>query len=143
MQSEAIESLASEFHLTETERNELVRSQTKTKIKDRTSWAKTYLVKAGLLQVPRRGYCTITERGKSVLDSNVSTININFLKKYPEFNDFRTLRRDNASLENFSSLSESSLTSEENIHFNPRKLWSQTPCPKIEIHCLKHQGDPA
>ena len=34
--------------------------------KDRVAWAKTYLVKAGLVQQPKRAYCEISALGKSI-----------------------------------------------------------------------------
>lgn len=34
-----------------------------TTLRSRVGWAKTYLVKAGLIEQPKRGICLITERG--------------------------------------------------------------------------------
>ena len=31
---------------------------------DRVGWAKTYLVKAGLIHQPKRGYCELSKKGR-------------------------------------------------------------------------------
>jgi restriction endonuclease Mrr len=53
--SDAIDRIAAEFHLTPEERSELLPSGRQAKIANRVHWAVTYLVKAGLLDRPRRG----------------------------------------------------------------------------------------
>ncbi|WP_216069670.1 winged helix-turn-helix domain-containing protein, partial [Acinetobacter junii] len=37
---------------------------------DRLSWAKTYLLKAGLIEQPKRAFCQISELGNSIDLSN-------------------------------------------------------------------------
>ena len=44
------------------------------------SWAKTYLVKAGLIGQPSRGICVISERGRLALESG-KEINNDYLNK--------------------------------------------------------------
>ncbi|QWL66625.1 restriction endonuclease [Aeromonas jandaei] len=53
----------------------------------RVSWAKTYLVKAGLIEQPKRGFCLITERGKAALASG-QTIDNHYLAQFKEFVNF-------------------------------------------------------
>ncbi|USP11399.1 restriction endonuclease [Aeromonas dhakensis] len=55
-----------------------------TTIRSRVGWAKTYLVKAGLIEQPRRGICLITERGKAALASG-QTIDNHYLAQFGEF----------------------------------------------------------
>ena len=74
----AINCIADEFKLTEKERELRVPSNTQTIINNRVSWARTYLIKAGLLKSTRRGYFTITDAGKEVLSTETSDIDINF-----------------------------------------------------------------
>jgi restriction system protein len=81
--------IADEFRLTEDERRELLPSGKQPIIQNRVAWARTYLKKAGLLDSPQRGVIEISDRGKKVLSENPKTINIIFLRQFPEFLDFR------------------------------------------------------
>ncbi len=87
---ETIDALATQYHLTDEERNELLPSGQQSIFDNRVGWARTYLKKAGLLIAIRRGYLQITERGKQVLKQNPSAINIEFLKQFPEFAEFQS-----------------------------------------------------
>lgn len=60
-----------------------------TYIRSRVGWAKTYLVKARLINQPKRGICEITPRGREALASN-QVINNDYLSQYDAFNDFRS-----------------------------------------------------
>jgi restriction system protein len=53
-------------------------------LRSRVGWAKTYLVKAGLIEQPKRGICLITERGKTALASG-QTIDNHYLAQFSEF----------------------------------------------------------
>ncbi|WP_279007670.1 restriction endonuclease [Aeromonas hydrophila] len=55
-----------------------------TTVRSRVGWAKTYLVKAGLIEQPKRGICLITERGKAALASG-HTIDNHYLAQFNEF----------------------------------------------------------
>ncbi len=55
-----------------------------TTLRSRVGWAKTYLVKAGLIEQPKRGICLITERGKAALASG-QTIDNHYLAQFGEF----------------------------------------------------------
>lgn len=56
---------------------------------NRVHWAKTYLKKAGLVEQARRAHFSLTERGRDVLNSGVTRIDIRYLSQYPEFLAFR------------------------------------------------------
>lgn len=86
-----------EFKLTDEQRHAKIPSGKTTYIKTRVGWAKTYLVQAGLVTQPKRGYCLITERGIAALNSN-EEINNNYLKQFPEFLAFQ--QRSNKSIAN-------------------------------------------
>ena len=60
---DAIEYISHFFNLTEQEREELLPSGQQYIIDNRVGWAKTYLLKAGLIQSLRRSYFNITEVG--------------------------------------------------------------------------------
>lgn len=88
---EAEETLATEFSLTEFDRQELLPSGRQSIFKNRLGWARTYMKKAGLLDAPRRGRFKITPRGIEVLSQNPKRIDISFLKQFPEFLEFQNL----------------------------------------------------
>jgi len=67
------------------ERARMLPSGNQTVFANRLNWARAYLVKAGLIELPRRGYCRATERGRKVLAEGVSELNVGFLERYPEF----------------------------------------------------------
>ena len=86
---ELISTLADRFQLSESERAELLPSGNNV-FDNRVYWARTYLKKAGLLQNPRWGHVQITERGCKILAQNPSTVNVDFLKQFPEFVEYYT-----------------------------------------------------
>jgi restriction system protein len=57
-------------------------------IYNRVAWARTYLVKAGLLVGTKRGYFKITQKGIDVLKKNPSVINHRLLKQFPNYVEF-------------------------------------------------------
>jgi restriction system protein len=77
---EAVDSLGTEFGLTDDELRELLPSGQQETFANRVNWAKTYLKKAGLIHSTRRGYFQITERGLKDLERKPSRIDIKFLK---------------------------------------------------------------
>jgi len=82
---EAIDALANELGLTESDRKELLPSGRQATFNNRVGWARTYLTKAGLIELPRRGHFSITPRGLAALKTNPPKINIAFVEQYPEF----------------------------------------------------------
>ncbi|PIN86516.1 restriction endonuclease [Candidatus Woesearchaeota archaeon CG10_big_fil_rev_8_21_14_0_10_44_13] len=91
---EVVNSLSNEYHLTEEEKRELLPSGQQPIIDNRIGWARTYLLKAGLLSSPRRGYIKITEKGLEVLKQKPNRVDIKFLEKFPEFIEFRTIKKE-------------------------------------------------
>ena len=86
---DAYEDLSSEFGLTQEERKELLPSGRQPVVNNRIGWAKTYLVKAGLLESVRRGYFAITDRGKTVLEENPEKLDVKYLCRFSEFVEFQ------------------------------------------------------
>ncbi len=86
---DAVEKLAEEFRLSEEERKELLPSGQQAVFKNRVGWASTYLKKAGLLNSGKKGYFSITQKGMAVLREDIISIDVNFLTRYEEFNEFR------------------------------------------------------
>lgn len=84
----AIDLLAKQFNLTEKQLQALLPSGRQAIFDNRVGWAKTHLVKAGLLESPRRAYFQITARGQEVLQSKPAELNMNYLRRYAEYNEF-------------------------------------------------------
>lgn len=87
--SQVVDELADQLGLTPEERSELLSSGKQTVFSNRVHWAKTYLNKAHLVKITRRGHFKITPRGEEALRSNPSTIDNNFLMQFEEFREFR------------------------------------------------------
>ncbi len=86
---DVLELLAKEFQVTDEERQHLLPSGRYPTFDNRIAWAKTYLKKAGLIDQPRRAYFQITERGREVLSSAPSFINMKYLERFPEYIAFK------------------------------------------------------
>jgi restriction system protein len=97
--SEVREELADHFKLTEDERRELLPSGGSIIFHGRVGWARTYLRKAGLIDLPSRGTMQITQRGLEILREDHQRIGISVLKRYPEFIEFQTSKRELSSIE--------------------------------------------
>lgn len=86
---DAYSAMADYFRLSDEERKALLPSGKQKVIENRVSWARTYLVKAGLLYSPKRGCFQITETGQSFLSTNPQRLTIEELRKYEGFKEFR------------------------------------------------------
>ena len=64
-------------------------SGTKTVFYDRVGWAKTYLVKAGLISQPKRGFCELSEIGHQLDLSKLTSITIEYLMQYESFSNYK------------------------------------------------------
>ena len=91
---EATDHLADQFSLTEEEQNDLLPSGTQPLFYNRVGWARTYLKQAGLLELTRRNYLHITNKGKDVVESKPAKINMKFLEQFPEYIEFRERKRE-------------------------------------------------
>lgn len=86
---EAIDTLSTKFALSDQEREEILPSGKQAVFDNRVGWARTYLKKAGLVESPRRSFFRITSRGLEIIKQNLKTIDVRFLKQYPEFVEFQ------------------------------------------------------
>jgi len=84
------ESLTEKSGLSDLEKRELLSSGKQTVVDNRIAWAKTYLVKAGLIESPKRAHLQISERGLKVLKNNPAEVDTKFLMQFPEFVEFRS-----------------------------------------------------
>lgn len=87
--SDVVERLAAEFQLTADEREQLLPSGRQTTFANRVHWAKSYLGKAGLIELTKRAHFRITERGLEVLAIPPERIDIKYLNQFPGFQQFR------------------------------------------------------
>lgn len=85
---DAIDYLANLFKLTDQEQQELLPSGKEPIFKNRVGWSRTHLKKAGLLDYPNRACFKITSRGKELLETQPTGINMSLLKQYPEYLEF-------------------------------------------------------
>lgn len=80
--------VADELRLSPEERAQRHPSGGSTVIACRVHWAKTYLKQAGLLEQPKRAIVGITLRGRELLRSNPTNIDIATLQQFSEFKSF-------------------------------------------------------
>ncbi len=84
-----VEELADQLGLSPQERSELLPSGKQTVFSNRVHWAKSFLSKAQLVELTRRGHFKITARGQAVFQSPPAQIDVKFLMQYEEFRQFR------------------------------------------------------
>jgi restriction system protein len=133
--NDIVDTLAENFNLSEDEKKELLPSGVDFLFRNRVSWAKTYLKKAGLLDTPKRGITCITQRGTDVLKQKPEKINIPFLKQFPNYLDFRSVRGDVSATEVDVRNEDQLQTPEEildNTYQNIRKTLAQELLDKIQ-----------
>jgi restriction system protein len=95
--SDAVERLAIEFGLSTEERSHLLPSGRQTTFANRVHWAKSYLSKAGLVELTKRAHFLITDQGREVLATPPERIDIKYLSRFPSFQQFREAADDKES----------------------------------------------
>jgi restriction system protein len=90
--SDVRDRVCDKFSLTDEERREMIASGKQTVIQNRVGWARTYMNKAGLLEIPDRGKVKITPRGIDALKNGPDRISVSWLKQFPEFQEFHNPR---------------------------------------------------
>jgi restriction system protein len=134
--NEIVDILAEEFALSDDEKNELLPSGVDFLFKNRVSWAKTHLKKAGLLDTPKRGLACITQKGIDVLNQKPANINLAFLRQSPDFSESRDVSAVNGSIKNIDIQDNEELQTPEeildNTYKNIRKALAQELLDKIQ-----------
>jgi restriction system protein len=77
------------LRLTSEDRARLLPSGGQTVLSNRLNWARSYLMKAGLIESPRRGQVRATDRGRDLLREPLTEIDLSVLERYPEFTAWR------------------------------------------------------
>jgi restriction system protein len=88
-----ISQLADRFELTEEERREMLPSGGARLFDNRVGWAKTHVIKAGLLLAPRRAISKITPKGINALQTYPDRIDLKVLQDFEDYREFRATRR--------------------------------------------------
>ncbi len=77
------------FNLTQQDLEQMLPSGRQSTFLNRLSWAKTYLLRAGLLDSPTRATIVITQNGLDVLQENPPFIDIRYLMRFEGFRQFK------------------------------------------------------
>ncbi len=85
--------LAAQMHVTAEDRAILLPSGTQPLFTNRVGWTVTHLAQAGLLDRPARGVTQITARGLEVLHQYPARVDMKVLRRFPEYEEFRTRTR--------------------------------------------------
>jgi restriction system protein len=85
---EVSQKLADDLGLSAEEHSQLLPSGRQTVLHNRIHWAKFYMTKAGLIDVPRRGRFVASEAGLLLLAQRPEKINVETLLEYPTFREF-------------------------------------------------------
>lgn len=133
---EADDFLSDQFKLSEDERRELLPSGQQPVFRNRLGWARTYMKKAGLLSTPKRAHFKITERGVELLKEKPTEITSQFLTRYQEFVDFKSIKKtkDNGeeSEENHYDII-TDKTPEESLEYAYQKLRSELAKEVLDV----------
>jgi len=122
---DTVDHLAQVFGLTEDEQKARLASCNSEVFYNRVTWARMYLLKAGLLRATRRGYFSITKSGLEGLARNPSKIDNAFLRSYPGFMEFKRVQPRQAGSSNASRTSSVELetkTPEEALEYGYQQL---------------------
>jgi restriction system protein len=90
---EVMATLAEQMKISEADRDVLLASG-QTRFYNRVMWAETYLSKSLLIEKTGRARFKISSRGMDVLKKNPPRIDTKFLEQFPEYQAFKTKKKD-------------------------------------------------
>ena len=105
--------IAAKFSLSDQEREQMLPSGKQRLLHNRIHWAKFYLMKAGLLESPKRGRFVATTAGQAVLASPPAKLDTQYLLTIPAFQEFYRADEDDASVSPATEVKPSTATPEE------------------------------
>lgn len=79
---------ANALNLSDDDRAEVIDSG-QTKLHNRVGWAKTYLMKAGLIESPKRANFKLTELGKNAFQQGAECVTLEYLNQFESFRNFQ------------------------------------------------------
>ncbi len=85
-----VEKLTKEFLLSDEETEELLPSGRYPVFRSRVGWARTYMVKAKLIEAPAKAQLKITPRGLKVVKEGLDKLSSKYLRKFEEFQKFQS-----------------------------------------------------
>lgn len=112
--SDVVSRLGASLQLSEQDLSELLPSGKQTTFANRVNWAKSYLGKAGLVTLTRRGYFQISQKGREVLKKPPVAINTKFLEAVAGFKMYQP-NTDSTKSESQISTEVDELTPDERI----------------------------
>jgi restriction system protein len=86
--------LAKKYNLTAEDLEQQIPSGRTSTLANRSHWAVTYMVKAGLLERPVRGRVTLTAAGKAALGEGLARVDNEYLAQFPSFIEFKAKTRE-------------------------------------------------
>ncbi len=126
--NDVTESLSKHFNLSEEEKKLQYPSGSAYIFQNKTRFARLYLLKAGLIEDPQRGFIKISKSGSEILSKKPPFIDVKFLEKLPKFIEFKK------------ELKEKSKEKEEIVVEN-KEIESQTPQELVEYGYQKIKED--
>jgi restriction system protein len=81
----AADVIADRLGLSDEDREAMLPSGRQKLLHNRIHWAKFYLNKAGLIDIPRRGFFEASDTGRTLLSKGPEKIDVEFLKTIPKF----------------------------------------------------------
>jgi restriction system protein len=133
--SELVEIVAENMKISEQDRKDMVPSQVEPRYVNRINWAIYYIMRAKLLERPKRGYYKITSIGLDVLKQKPQQINKEFLMKFEDFRKFQSLSRDNQNDANEPEISNQTITRtpQESIQNAFNELYNSLASDLLEV----------
>jgi restriction system protein len=107
--------LCNHFRLTPEEIKQRIPSGGQTTMRSRVGWARTYLNKAGLLEIPARAEVRITELGQQTLEECPDGIDLAYLKQFESFRVFTSPKKPDQDTQATDTQPENSNTPDEQI----------------------------
>lgn len=114
-QSDLRDRIGARLDLSPVDRTLMIPSGRVTIFANRVGWAVTYLAKTGLLKRPRRGYASITQRGRDVLAANPQRVDLHVLAQFPELAEFRSTRTPKSNTTTADAIAEQALSPTETV----------------------------
>ena len=87
---ECLTGLKSQFAMNDEQMMETIPSGLRTRIFDRADWAIFHMMKAGLVDRPKRGFYTVSEDAQKLLNSNVAKLDLKSLQAMPTYSAWKS-----------------------------------------------------
>ena len=98
------EQLASDLHLTEEDKAEMLPSGRQATYKNRIYWSITYLKNAGLVTCVGRGLYEITDLGRQCLANDADIIDLHYLERFNSFVEFHKAKSPSTDVQSIETI---------------------------------------